>query len=40
MLDPKLLDKLRRQHRTLAGGRKLDLVEVHNTIHRARKAIG
>jgi hypothetical protein len=39
-LDPALLDRLRRQHRKLVDGRKLDPVDVHNTIYLARKAIG
>ncbi len=39
-LDPALLGKLRRQYSRLSDGRRLDLVDVHNTIYLARKAIG
>ncbi len=39
-LDPKLLGRLKRQHARLSTGRALDLVDIHNTINRARQAIG
>jgi hypothetical protein len=39
-LDPRLLAKLKRQHDKLSGGAKLDPLDVYNTIHHARKAIG
>ncbi|HNP35225.1 MAG TPA: DUF4350 domain-containing protein [Woeseiaceae bacterium] len=39
-LDKRLLAKLERQYRHLTEEKKISLIELHNTIHAARKAIG
>lgn len=39
-LDKRLLGKLQQQYEQLTARRKVNLIELHNTIHAARKAIG